>query len=161
MASAENKRKVQSAEEKKHSKKASKEIKLKYKDDDDEEVTRSFSLTRFEKKYLINRDEKLTEKNEIYIMLDYPLSKEFIFKVDSKDEKGFTIGSFCDAVIRLYKQVYKEEHDEVGDPGHVAGMLNRKESNGKYGIWGHDIGDLFLEGIIKRDKTHFELIMGS
>lgn len=46
-----------------------------------------------------------------------------------------------------YEQIYREEDAEVGNPGHIPGMLNRSQSLGKFGIWGHDFGDLFFEGI--------------
>jgi len=32
-------------------------------------------------------------------------------------------------------------------------LLNRNETDGKYGIWGHDIGDLWLEGIYYNPQT--------
>ncbi len=40
-------------------------------------------------------------------------------------------------------------------------MLNRKRSNGKYGIWGHDIDDLYLEGATEVKPGEFELAIGS
>jgi hypothetical protein len=38
----------------------------------------------------------------------------------------------------------EEDETSGGNPGHIPGMLNRNTSEGKYGIWGHDIGDLLL-----------------
>ncbi|EGC36645.1 hypothetical protein DICPUDRAFT_150822 [Dictyostelium purpureum] len=41
-----------------------------------------------------------------------------------------------------YQWIYKEEESQVGNPGHIEGMLNRDQSHGRYGIYGHDLGDL-------------------
>lgn len=41
-----------------------------------------------------------------------------------------------------------------------GGLLNRHATNGKYGIWGHDIGDLVIEGITYRNGTLY-LSIGS
>jgi len=58
-----------------------------------------------------------------------------------------------------YQHIYKEE-DAASNipPGNIPGMLNRNSTDGPYGIWGHDIGDLYFEGIeinIKQKKVKF------
>ena len=49
----------------------------------------------------------------------------------------------------------------MGDPGHIQGMLNRESSDGPYGIWGHDIGDLVLGGVTDNGDGTFDLSIDS
>ena len=61
-----------------------------------------------------------------------------------------------------YERIYREEEEAVGNPGHIPGMLNRARSPGPYGIWGHDFGDLYFEGIeIDTGDRQIEFGMGS
>ena len=59
-----------------------------------------------------------------------------------------------------YERIYREEEAAVGNPGHIPGMLNRAVSAGPYGIWGHDFGDLYFEGI-EIDGGEISFGMGS
>ncbi|KAM9984719.1 hypothetical protein ACTFIY_009162 [Dictyostelium cf. discoideum] len=47
---------------------------------------------------------------------------------------------------KAFQFIYEEEEKEVGNPGHIQGMLNRGVSHGRYGIWGHDLSDLVYNG---------------
>lgn len=88
----------------------------------------------------INNDESDAELN---VIINYPLSVTAIATVKARTimELGYRI---CDA----YKQIYEEERNSTEIPeGYIEGMYNRNRTNGKYGIWGHDISDLILEGI--------------
>lgn len=38
-------------------------------------------------------------------------------------------------------------------------MYNRNETNGKYGIWGHDISDLVLAEILVYEAENGEIIL--
>ena len=61
-----------------------------------------------------------------------------------------------------YERIYREEDEAVGDPGHIPGMLNRAQSVGPYGIWGHDFSDLYFESIEIDTADHLiEFGMGS
>lgn len=61
-----------------------------------------------------------------------------------------------------YENIYKAEDDAVGHPGNIPGMLNRAHSDGPIGIWGHDISDLYFEGInIRRKKMEIDFDIGS
>lgn len=44
-----------------------------------------------------------------------------------------------------YEAIYKAEDDACGATANIPGMLNRSSSDGPYGIWGHDISDLYFE----------------
>jgi hypothetical protein len=103
-------------------------------------------------------ENKIIEKsNIIKFKITYPLTNHASFELTHEDGSSWTLKQFIEAVISSYKKIYEEEGE---DPGHISGMLNRKKSHGKYGIWGHDIGDLVLEGGYKQGDT-WSLAMGS
>jgi hypothetical protein len=106
-------------------------------------------------------NKKLTEREEIEIIFSYPLKKPTSMKFSFKG--GFTLEKFWECVYMGYLVIYNEEPEpehEHGD-GITVGLLNRPETDGKYGIWGHDIDDLFLEGYAEVKPGVFELAMGS
>jgi hypothetical protein len=91
---------------------------------------------------------------------DYPLSTKAVFKRKLKSKtSGRNILRYA---AKDYKKIYDIEDGKVGNPGNIPGMLNRASSNGPFGIWGHDIGDLYFEGIyIDLDKKVITFGMGS
>lgn len=107
-----------------------------------------------------NPDEIVILMNKIRILFDYPLEKKIIYKYKSKNVNGFTRNELAGKISKTYKKIYKEEED-VKNPGHIEGMLNRKQSHGRHGIWGHDLGDLQLVRIIQVKGDLFELVVDS
>lgn len=86
----------------------------------------------------------LPPEQEYTLVIDYPTSNPYKAKLKS-GKKGLTRIQLADKVCKHYRKMYAEEDGTAGgDPGHIPGMLNRAHSEGKYGIWGHDIGDLIL-----------------
>lgn len=110
---------------------------------------------------MINPSEKIIRANTITIVYDYPLSVEV--KIRHTRIGGWTRRALYNVIREDYTNIYKTEEETAGgDPGHIPGMLNRAQSNGDYGIWGHDIGDLVIEGIRYSEKTKtVHLEMGS
>jgi hypothetical protein len=98
----------------------------------------------------------LTKKKKIQILFDYPLQRPATLTFS--DSKGFTYRRFFACVYAGYKKIYKEEGP---DPGHIPGMYNRMPSNGKYGIWGHDLSNLVLTGCREIKPGVFELHIDS
>lgn len=80
----------------------------------------------------------------IYTVISYPLSKEAIFKFTSTTP--ITYGMLLYAYNLAYQKIYELEEQDAGNPGHIPGMLNRNSSDGRFGIWGHDLGDLIYNG---------------
>ena len=109
---------------------------------------------------LINGDEVVVESPEIEIVFDYPLEQAVTLSF-SNDERPFTRRDFWRAVYEGYTQIYREEDEAVGTTGPIPGMLNRATSEGPHGIWGHDMGDLYIEGVTEVGHNKFELLMGS
>lgn len=102
----------------------------------------------------------LNLSGDFYFTYTYPLSKSATFPHTLTPEMT---GEDLLVLARAdYERIYKEEDDAVGDPGHIPGMLNRQESEGPYGIWGHDFSDLFFETIqINMETRVIEFGMGS
>jgi len=92
---------------------------------------------------------------------DYPLSHTAKFRHDLTEEmdaKELLALGHADYVC-----IYQEEDHSVGHKtGMIPGMLNRQQSNGSHGIWGHVIEDLVFEAIhIDRKKKTITFGMGS
>ncbi|NVM54285.1 MAG: hypothetical protein HWN66_11340 [Candidatus Helarchaeota archaeon] len=103
---------------------------------------------------LVIKDEK------IKILFQYPLSNDVLLEFESIG--GFTRMDIFRCIYEGYKKIYEEEEKDLGDPGSAPHLLNRARSNGKYGIWGHYMGDLYIEGVLynKSNKT-IKLRIGS
>lgn len=99
-------------------------------------------------------DEIILEPNKTWnLEIDYPLTNPYKVEVYTY-ETGMTRREVVNMIVKHYKKIYKEEDKstkiKVGRAGH---LLNRNQTDGKYGIWGHDIGDLILHTLYKNKKT--------
>lgn len=97
---------------------------------------------------LINKDEVVISEKEITIVIDYPLTTPYIFTL--KSDKGFTRERILTEIGQNYFKVYEEEEKSATEktvPMEKRETYNRNQTNGKYGIWGHDIADLILTDI--------------
>eukprot|EP00918_Siedleckia_nematoides_P082768 GHVU01181408.1.p1 GENE.GHVU01181408.1~~GHVU01181408.1.p1 ORF type:complete len:142 (+),score=15.98 GHVU01181408.1:621-1046(+) len=96
---------------------------------------------------LIQPNEVVIPRPSAIVEFDYPLSDAFEFEVRAKDESaGITINELLDFICRTYDRIYRE-YDEDDSP---------------YGIWGHGIGDLFIERIVYDPKRGtVDLFIGS
>jgi hypothetical protein len=95
------------------------------------------------------------------IYLTYPLSVNV--KIDVKEVE--TIGSLLWQIAKIYEQIYQEEETSTKDlilnDDDRGTVYNRNKTNGKYGIWGHDIGDLYFERIFIYDNEIIGIGIGS
>lgn len=107
---------------------------------------------------IINPDDIVIKEEEIEILFDYPLSQTVLMKFHSP--KGFSRIYLWKCIYDGYKKIYDEEEEDCGKVGFIEGTYNRKPSDGRYGIWGHVISDLCIEGIYNREGI-IELVMGS
>ena len=105
---------------------------------------------------LVDGGKQITAATEITIYFDYPISNPVEFK--TQNPKGFTRLDLYRAIYAGYKTIY----DAETDPGTVApNMLNRAQSKGPYGIWGHYMEDLCIEGVEEVRPGYFRLLIGS
>jgi len=102
-----------------------------------------------------NADEHLTSSEKIFILFNYPINNPVEFEFTH--EGGFTVQDFVNSVLEGYTKIYSAEKD----PGRAGNLCNRGESEGPYGIWGHDLGDLYLEIVTEKEPDHFEMFVGS
>ena len=94
------------------------------------------------------------------LTLTYPLGTPA--SMDFKVDDSTTVGDVLWIAAKFYEKVYDEEDswDTPSSPDERTGLLNRERTSGPYGIWGHDIGDLWFEGI-RIDGRKITLCMGS
>jgi hypothetical protein len=99
---------------------------------------------------LIEADKIVIPYSEIILIIDYPLNNpaEFLLK---SSEKGFTKKQLVIEISKKYHEIYKAEEDSAKNKTIPVEkrecLINRNETDGKYGIWGHDIGDLDLSSV--------------
>lgn len=97
-------------------------------------------------------DEIVIPEQNIYIAIDYPVRDTYTFHFVANTEKGFTREFLIDCICTQYEKIYVEENavckvSSIEERMRKGGLINRESTNGPYGIWGHDIEDLYLEGI--------------
>ena len=98
---------------------------------------------------LIDKDETVINESKVIIFVDYPLTNTYTFELTSP--KGFTRTQLIYEISKQYYQLYDEEERTATIktlPLEQRTIYNRNRTDGKYGIWGHDIGDLVLAEII-------------
>ena len=98
---------------------------------------------------LVGADDIIIKENKINILFDYPLNKPVSFEFNN--EKGFTRKDLILIINKKYHEIYDEEEKSAKTKTIPAekrtGLINRNETDGKFGIWGHDLSDLDLSGI--------------
>lgn len=97
--------------------------------------------------HLDKKDEVVITDTSIKIIIDYPLTNKYEFTLTSN--KGFTRQLLLSEISAHYYKLYEEEENTATIktiPPDNRTIYNRNETNGKYGIWGHDIADLVLSG---------------
>lgn len=97
-------------------------------------------------------DSKKLPANKVYqLIIDYPLSVPARYKIKT-GKKGMDILKLLTVIGKCYQKTYDVE-DET---------CESEEEGGCYGIWGHSIDDLCLEGISINHKTKkIKLFIGS
>jgi hypothetical protein len=118
---------------------------------------------------LIGKDEIVLTENEVDVTIDYPVDEPFTISMKSDQSFGFTKGELILKISKEYKRIYKEEEASAKEKTipieKRKGIINRNATDGKYGIWGHDLGDLDLSEIIvhrkQGKKTTLELYIES
>jgi len=98
---------------------------------------------------LFDKNEKVIDENKVTIIIDYPLNHPYKGEFNSKN--GFTRLSLIKEISKTYHEIYSEEERTATVktlPMAKRKIYNRNETNGKYGIWGHDLGDLVLSDIM-------------
>jgi len=113
---------------------------------------------------LIDGDKKIIEQAEVTLLIDYPLTNEYRNAFFSKN--GFTRKQLLKIVSDTYHKIYEEEEASAKVKTipieKRKQLINRNQTDGKYGIWGHDIADLVLSeiSIYKNSNGKIFLVLG-
>lgn len=111
--------------------------------------------------YLIDKDKVVITESRIKIVIDYPLTNEYKFVLESKN--GFTRQQLLKEISKSYYKIFEEEENTATIKTIPAAKrtktYNRNQTNGKYGIWGHDIADLVLANILVYKTDDGEIIL--
>lgn len=114
-------------------------------------------VTSFGKPAIKHFDEPITG----VVNITYPLTNATKFKVKNIT----TVGELLYDIAREYERIYEDEEKSTREPilaeEDRGSFINRNTTNGTYGIWGHDIGDLFIEGVEITKDCNINLLMGS
>lgn len=123
---------------------------------------------------MANRNEVVIPQPKAMVFFRYPLKELVTFEVLGTEE-GITREVLVDFVCNTYQRIYDEEAAGATTPVLSAEermkameargkpmLMNRQTSDGPYGIYGHDLDDLYLEGISYHPETgRVELSIGS
>jgi hypothetical protein len=112
-------------------------------------------------KQLVNKDEIVIEEDTITLIIDYPLTNEFRLKINSKH--GFTRRELITEISKAYYKLFEEEEATATiktiPVEKRTTVYNRNQTNGKYGIWGHDIADLVLADVMVYKALNGEILL--
>ena len=114
---------------------------------------------------LIDAEKIVIKSDEININIDYPLNNPVNFNFKSS-KNGFTRKQLILEISKKYNEIYNEEEKSAKVKtipiDKREGLINRNQTDGKYGIWGHDIGDLDLSTIeiYKTKEGKINIVLG-
>ncbi len=101
-------------------------------------------------------NEIILRKTSIEIIYDYPMARPVKIKHTSDSLLGFTRKELSIQIMNNYKKIYDEENGgPIDNTKCIPQSMNRGESFGVYGIWGHHITDLFLGSLIISDNKYY------
>lgn len=87
----------------------------------------------------------------VVVVVDYPLSRPVKEKLTASSPLGFTRAELARGIARLYQRIYAEEERtarvKTVPRERRSPIVNRNETDGAYGIWGHDLADLALNSV--------------
>lgn len=114
---------------------------------------------------LIDADVVVLPYKDVVVMIDYPVANPVYFSLRS-ETNGFSRRDLVTFISRQYHMLYEEEERTATTKTipmeERKNLANRNETNGKYGIWGHDLADLDLSDIqvYKSDAGSIYLMLG-
>ena len=103
-----------------------------------------------------NPSARFTELKAVTIVFKYPLTREARFEF--KSETGFTRAEIIECIRAGYRKIYAEDGG-----GRISDDSCWMAAPGsKWGIWGHDIGDLMIDRVdVDADTGVVDLWIGS
>jgi hypothetical protein len=110
---------------------------------------------------LIDPDSLALNYPNAKIVFDYPLANPTTRDISTSGE-GFSRRELVELIGRFYEEIYEEE--EASATTKTLSMserkiMNRNQTDGIYGIWGHDLDDIALSGVEVRRTANGEIIL--
>ncbi|MGJ8592909.1 MAG: hypothetical protein ACSHXF_10195 [Aquaticitalea sp.] len=128
----------------------------------------SIQNSKAEIEHLIGKDQVVIHERNVLLIIDYPLNEPVEINIRSNDQKGFTRKELIEKISEEYFRIYAEEEESATTKtipiDERKTIINRNQTDGVYGIWGHDLADLVLSSIIvthKNGDVFLELIIES
>ena len=106
------------------------------------------------RKAIVNGNKRVTRKHKIEILFDYPLDEPAVLSF--KKRGGFTVKDIFRAIYRGYKKIYREE-----DRAYKLMEDDLEMSGTPYGLWGHYLDQLVIEGVTQKKPGYFVMDIGS
>ena len=120
---------------------------------------RCFQIAYDDPEEVLGKDDIITHAKKATVIFRYPLTEEFKFEFKNSQGK-ITRREFVLFIQSTYRYIYNKEAENKKSK-RVMGIYNRQSSNGPYGIWGHHIDDLVIEGVRHIGNNVYTLIIGS
>lgn len=99
---------------------------------------------------MIDADKIVLNYPNVTLIIDYPLAKPASFELPIP-EKGMSKKDLILKISAIYHEIYKQEENTANVKtvpiGDRKKLLNRNETDGKYGISMHDLSDLDLSTV--------------
>lgn len=99
---------------------------------------------------LIEADKIILPFTTAKIIIDYPLNFPATFEISTTGQ-GFSRKQLITEISERYHEIYKLEESTATTKtiplDKRKGLINRNQTDGKFGVWGHDISDLDLSQI--------------
>ena len=110
----------------------------------------SIDNPKAELKYLVDADKIILPFTTAKIIIDYPLNFPADFEISTTGQ-GFSRKQLILEISERYHEIYKLEESTATTKtiplDKRKGLINRNQTDGKFGVWGHDISDLDLSQI--------------
>jgi hypothetical protein len=101
-------------------------------------------------KNLVDADKIVLPFKKAKIIIDYPLNVPASFYIATTGQ-GFTRKQLITEISEKYHIIYKLEESTATTKtvplDKRKGLINRNQTDGKFGVWGHDLSDLDLSEI--------------
>jgi hypothetical protein len=105
---------------------------------------------------LIDGDKIVLPYAKVSIIIDYPLNTAAVFEITTTGE-GFSTKQIILEISKKYHEIYALEESSATTKTlpmeKRKGLINRNETNGKYGVCCHDLADLDLSTIDVHQNT--------
>lgn len=101
---------------------------------------------------IIEKDAIVIPDQTITIQFSYPLTNPTQMQFTALN--GFSRLELLKCIYAGYSSIYKQESNTMTKIDSNVPLHNRGRSDGKYGIWGHELKDLCIEGIVYSNDTH-------